>query len=65
MASQRQTAFFNELLDQRTFPPTPTQDELRMQFGKLSQDGASVWIEKALDLPKKDSSEGDSTPPPF
>ncbi len=65
MASVKQEAFFNELLSTRTFPPNPDVATLTAQFKELSQDAASVWIEKALTLPKADTTVGDNSPPPF
>lgn len=65
MASERQKGFFNELLEQRKFPPEPSKEALRAQFGTLSQDAASNWIDKAMQLPKVEATEGDNTPPPF
>lgn len=63
--SSAQVKFFTQLTDDRQFPAGQEVSTLRTTFSGLSQDAASQWIEKAMKLPKKDTGEGDSTPPPF
>lgn len=57
--SQQQINFFDELLNEKQFPSDgPSADELRDQFATLSKKNGSEWIEKAINLPKKEDSEG-------
>lgn len=63
--SSAQVKFFQQLTEDREFPKSANLEALRSAFGGLSQDTASKWIEKALELPKADTGVGDNTPPPF
>lgn len=65
MASERQKGFFKELLEQRQFPDGTDNAALLAKFDALSQDAASNWIEKAMELPKKGATEGSNEAPPF
>lgn len=65
MASERQKGFFKELLDQRQFPADTDKNKVLAEFDAQSQDSASNWIEKAMELPKVGATEGTNSPPPF
>lgn len=54
MATEKQKAFFEELLRDRQFPAgSPDEETLRSQFAAVPDKSASAWIEKALSLPEK------------
>jgi hypothetical protein len=64
--SQQQIRFFDELLNEKQFPEgSPSDEELRTQFAALSKKSGSEWIEKAINLPKKDDDDSPVEPPPF
>ncbi len=65
MATSGQIKFFDQCLDERSFPEGTDVSSLRQQFAPLSTDSASKWIEAALARPKKDAAEGVNSPPPF
>lgn len=63
--SQKQIDFFNNLLNEKQFPPDKTEDELRAQFATLNKASASQWIEAAMKLPEKGSTEEAIQAPSF
>lgn len=64
MATQKQIEFFDKLTEERDFGDSDVAD-LRIQFPDLNDSSASSWIEKAIGLPKRDSTVGNDVPPPF
>jgi hypothetical protein len=63
--SQKQIDFFNNLLNEKEFPPDKTEDELRAQFAQLNKASGSEWIEKAMKLPEKGTVKEPITAPSF
>lgn len=55
MVSDAQVKFFDKLLDEKDFGDVDTT-KLREQFGTLNQKSGSLWIERAIALPKRDES---------
>lgn len=64
MATTRQKELFARLTEDRNFGDKDVA-ALREQFATVSDRSASEWIEKALTLPKRDTSGDPHTPPPF
>jgi hypothetical protein len=64
MATKKQIDFFDQLLDEKDFGDKETS-ALRDQFSELNDSSASAWIESAIQLPKKDTTQGKDAPPPF
>ena len=65
MASAKQVELFRKLTTDRQFPPGTAVETLRAQFADLSDRNASGWIERALELPRRDDSGEESVPAPF
>lgn len=65
MSSSKQIDFFNNLLDEKQFPPGSDTNALRAQFAGLDKASGSNWIEKALKLPDKGEDATEPVPPPF
>lgn len=66
MSTLRQIDFFINLLDDRAFPPETPIETLLERFKTLDDKSASVWIEKAIKLPKRDEPTAiDVVPAPF
>lgn len=66
MVSAKQIAFFDNLLEEKEFPPQAgTVEQLRTEFATLNKASASEWIEKALKLPEKGTVEEPISPPKF
>jgi hypothetical protein len=63
-ASNKQIELFSRLIEDRDFGDKDTAI-LLTKFKEVSQASASQWIERALELPKRDTSGDPSTPPPF
>lgn len=59
MVTQAQIRFFDQLLEERDFGAKTKKDvdQLRESFAQLDKRSASVWIEKALGLPKVEAPE--------
>lgn len=64
MPTPKQSEFFGKLLEEKNFGEMDT-GELQEKFDALSDSSASEWIERALQLPKRDGSSGASEAPPF
>jgi hypothetical protein len=64
MVSDAQKAFFKKLLEEKDFGDKNIA-ELEGQFAQLNKKSASVWIEKAMALPKRDESNDPITAPTF
>lgn len=62
--SDAQVKFFDKLLEEKDFGDTNTV-ELRTSFAGLNQKSASVWIERAISLPKRDESGEEVVAPTF
>lgn len=66
MASSKQIQFFDNLLDEKQFPPGSDLAALRTQFAGLDKSNGSDWIEKALKLPDKGEDAAEpQVPAPF
>lgn len=65
MASSKQIQFFDNLLDEKQFPPGTDTAALRAQFATLDKSNASAWVEKALNLPDKGEEASEAVPPPY
>lgn len=59
-----QVRFFNQLLDEKDFGDSNT-DTLRDEFSQLNKQSARVWIERAINLPKRDESGEEVVAPTF
>lgn len=65
MASSKQIQFFDNLLDEKQFPPGTDISALRTQFAGLDKSNGSKWIEKAMALPDKGEEVSEDIPAPF
>ena len=65
MVSDAQIKFFAKLLEEKDFGPKADTDKLRKEFSELNSKSASLWIEKAIALPKRDDSTDPITAPTF
>lgn len=64
MVTQAQIDFFQKLLEEKDFGDKNAA-ELLTQFQTLNKKSASVWIEKAMALPKRDESNDPVIQPTF
>lgn len=64
MVSDAQIKFFEKLLNEKDFGDKDPA-VLRTEFAALNQKSASVWIEKAISLPKRDDSKDPIVAPSF
>lgn len=65
MVSDAQIAFFDKLLDEKEFGPKTDKDKLRKEFAQLNSKSGSLWIERAMKLPKRDDSTDPIVEPTF
>lgn len=64
MATAKQVELFTRLTTDRDFGDKDV-DQLRATFAGLSDSNASAWIERALELPKRDDSGKPFVAPSF
>lgn len=64
MVTEAQINFFQKLLEEKDFGQADL-GSLAGQFATLNKKSASVWIEKAMALPKRDESNEQVTEPAF
>jgi hypothetical protein len=64
MATEAQVKFFDKLLEEKEFGNADLTG-LRQQFSELNKKSASAWIEKAMNLPKRDETHDPITSPTF
>lgn len=66
-ATPKQVELFNELIERKQFPEGTDRAALKQQFGTLSRQTASQWIDRALSLPNAaaEDDSGANTPAPF
>ena len=65
MVSDAQVKFFDKLLEEKEFGPKVDKDKLRKGFAELNQKSGSLWIERAMALPKRDDSTDPIVEPSF
>lgn len=65
MVTEAQIKFFDKLLEEKDFGSKTDTDKLRKEFSDLNSKSASLWIERAIALPKRDDSADPITQPSF
>lgn len=65
MVTDAQINFFQKLLEEKDFGAGSDPAALLEQFKALNKKSASVWIEKAMSLPKRDDSNDPIVAPTF
>lgn len=65
MVSDAQVKFFIKLLGEKEFPEGTDKDSVLREFEQLNSKSASLWIEKAMSLGKRDESSDPITQPSF
>lgn len=65
MVSDAQIKFFDKLLEEKDFGPKVDKEKLRKEFSTLSSKSASLWIERAMALSKRDDSNDPIVEPSF
>jgi hypothetical protein len=64
MVTEAQINFFHKLLEEKDFGAADV-NSLAAQFATLNKKSASIWIEKALALPKRDDTNDPVVTPAF
>lgn len=65
MVSDAQVKFFTKLLGEKEFPEGTDTESLLEEFEELNSKSASLWIEKAMSLGKRDESNDPVIQPSF